>query len=175
MSNTNKDGWYFTVNLFDCNGRRKTERIHRLVAKEFIGEIPKGYQVHHKDRNKQNNRFDNLEILTCREHALETIKQNPHMLDGMISYNKGRFIDDGRKRYYKNKFPSKKFPKGKICQYTMDGKLVSIYHTAMDASRDTGICGRNILQVANKEPFNKKGAIRKQAGGYIWRYESEVV
>jgi hypothetical protein len=40
MPNTNKNGWYFTVNLFDHNGKRRTERIHRLVAKAFIGEIP---------------------------------------------------------------------------------------------------------------------------------------
>ena len=38
-----------------------------------------------------------------------------------------------------------------------------------------GVCQRNILQVANKEPYNDKGFIRKQAGGYIWRFEKEVV
>lgn len=52
MSNTDKNGWYFTVNLFDHDGKRRTERIHRLVAKAFIGEIPKGYHIHHKDGNK---------------------------------------------------------------------------------------------------------------------------
>lgn len=32
-------------------------------------------------------------------------------------------------------------------------------------------------EVANKEPFNNKGGIRKQAGGYIWKLadESEVM
>lgn len=37
----------------------------------------------------------------------------------------------------------------------------------------TGICQRNILQVANKEPYNSKGSIRKQAGGYVWKFEKE--
>ena len=43
------------------------------------------------------------------------------------------------------------------------------------AEKITGICSRNILQVANKEPFNKKGNIRKSAGGYIWKFESELM
>ena len=49
--------------------------------------------------------LENLVMLTPREHALETIKQNQHCLDGMIAYNKGRIIDDGRKRYAKSKEP----------------------------------------------------------------------
>lgn len=48
---------------------------------------------------------------------------------------------------------------------------------ATEASRVTGVCARNILQVADKEPFNSKGSVRKQAGGYIWKFadEKEVV
>ena len=45
------------------------------------------------------------------------------------------------------------------------------------ASRMTGICQRNISQVASKEPYNSKGNVRKQAGGYVWEFEkgSEVM
>ena len=32
----------------------------------------------------------------------------------------------------------------------------------------SGVCARNIRQVASKEPYNKKGSVRKQAGGFIW-------
>lgn len=174
-SNVDKNGWYITVNLIDSYGKRETKRMHRLVAETFIGKIPKGYHVHHKDGNKQNNMVDNLEILSPREHSLETIKQNPHCLDGMIAYNKGRIIDDGRKRYKKSKEPKSRFKYGKIMQYSLDGEFINSFCNAADAYRDTGICQRNILQVANKEPYNKKGSIRKQAGGYIWRFEKEVV
>ena len=48
-----------------------------------------------------------------------------------------------------------------------------MYCNAMEASRNTGVCGRNILQVANKEPYNSKGSVRKQAGGYVWKFEKE--
>ena len=85
MSNTDKNGWYFTVNLFDCDGKRRTERIHRLVAKAFIGEIPKGYHIHHKDGNKQNNRLDNLEIIHPAKHSMETIKKNKNSWNNRTS------------------------------------------------------------------------------------------
>lgn len=174
LSVSNKNGWYLSFRA--CNSKREfsTIRIHIAVAKTFIGDIPKGYHVHHKDGNKQNNSVENLEIISPKEHCAETIKQNPHILDGMISYNKGRFTGK-YKRYERNRSPKSRFPKGKLLQYTLDGKLVGEYYSSMDAYRKTGVCQRNILQVANKEPYNSKGNIRKQAGGYIWKFEKEVV
>lgn len=43
------------------------KRLHRLVAEAFIGSV-EGLEVHHKDRDKENNRADNLEVLTKAEH-----------------------------------------------------------------------------------------------------------
>jgi hypothetical protein len=43
---------------------------HRYVMAKHLGfEIPKGYAVHHKDRNKLNNAISNLELLTKNEHS----------------------------------------------------------------------------------------------------------
>ena len=64
-SNKNKNGWYLTVNLFDDKNKCHTTRIHTLVAEHFIGEIPKGYHVHHIDGNKQNNKVTNLSIISA--------------------------------------------------------------------------------------------------------------
>ena len=73
-------------------GRRtmvETVQTHRLIAEarlnnmsleDFMSALrwsaeglkfldPKEYDVHHKDRNKQNNDPDNLQVLTPREHA----------------------------------------------------------------------------------------------------------
>lgn len=86
-----------------------------------------------------------------------------------------RIIDDGRKRYGKSKEPKTRFRNGSILQYSLDGEFINSYYCATEASRVTGVCARNILQVANKEPFNSSGSIRKQAGGYIWKFEKEVV
>lgn len=43
------------------NGKRKHARIHRLVATAFIPNPDNLPQVNHKDRDRTNNRVDNLE------------------------------------------------------------------------------------------------------------------
>lgn len=99
-----------------------------------------------------------MEYIHPKRHRKETEKTHPQVVTGIVNYNK----------YEKPR---------KICQYTRDGVLLATYVNGEVASRMTGICRRNILQVANKEPFNNKGGIRKQAGGYIWKLadESEVM
>lgn len=55
----NKDGYLFVKLSFD--GKKKTEYIHRLVARHFL-DNPTGLpQVNHKDENPQNNWVENLE------------------------------------------------------------------------------------------------------------------
>ena len=64
----------FTNNLIKIiNGRRcigsYRNQIFHLVWYLFKGKRPKGYDIHHKDHNKLNDRLDNLELLTREEHA----------------------------------------------------------------------------------------------------------
>jgi hypothetical protein len=42
--------------------------VHRIVWERENGRIPDGFQVHHKDGNKENNDIDNLELLSTLEH-----------------------------------------------------------------------------------------------------------
>lgn len=42
--------------------------IHRDIWRYYCGEIPDGYEVHHKDLNPENNDISNLQILTRAEH-----------------------------------------------------------------------------------------------------------
>lgn len=146
-------GWYLTLPILK-DGVKKTIRIHQVVAETFIGEIPKGYHVHHKDGNKQNNRVQNLEIIHPKQHKLETIKQHPDFCKGMNEYNKYQ-----RPRH--------------IQQYDLEGHFIAEYANCKIASELTGVCARNILQVADKKPFNVKGSVRKQAGGYVWKFADE--
>ena len=158
LSNQDRNGWYLTINLFDACGRRKTTRIHVLVAEAFIGKIPIGYHVHHKDGNKQNNIVENLCISHPRAHRAVTEKEKPQIITGMVNYN----------RFQRPK---------QILQYTKDGYFIAKYANAKIASDLTGVCQRNILQVASGTPFNENGNVRKQAGGYVWKFadESEVM
>lgn len=156
LSLTNKTGDYIKVVLQGIGKERKSVGLHRLVAQHFIpnpGSLP---EVNHIDGNKQNNQASNLEWCTRPYNAAHARKMHPDMLNGMVLYNKAIR------------------PK-RIIQITKDGRIVDTFTTAINAEKQTGVCARNILQVANRTPFNDKGQIRKTAGGYIWRFESEVM
>lgn len=144
----NSKGGYFSVELIS-GSKRRYARIHRLVYETFIGEIPKGYEwdVHHINHNKQDNRLENLKLVTRKEHSLE------HHPECRL-----------KRRTERHRRPI--IPIG---QYSLDGVFIASFQSCKEASRITGVCARNIHQVAHKTPFNKDGKIRKQAGGYIWR------
>lgn len=156
LSNKNSKGGYFSIVLKDCKKEKHT-RVHRLVAETFIPNPNNFPVVNHIDGNKQNNRVDNLEWCTIKHNVNHAIKRNKHMLKGMKRYN----------QYTKPR---------EICQYSSEGELMAIYPNSKLAQKITGVCARNILQVANKTQY-KPGMVRKQAGGYIWKFncESEVV
>lgn len=54
------------------DAKRRSANIHLLVTRSFLGPIPEGQEVNHKDGNKWNNRTFNLEYRTHQgnmEHA----------------------------------------------------------------------------------------------------------
>ena len=46
----------------------KVYKVHRLVAQTFLGEIPEGYQIDHANRVRDDNRLENLRIVTPNEN-----------------------------------------------------------------------------------------------------------
>lgn len=189
LSNTNTKGDYFSV-ILRKGKYRKSTRIHRLVYESFIGDIPKGFYVHHINGNKQDNRVENLKLVSPEEHSkehyieiLERAKnRNYGIEDGNINTECKYLVQDGKiiglnpnyaypYDHNKNKKRGKttSFSQKEVEQYTLEGVFIARFVSAKDAYRKTGVCARNILQVANKEPYNDKGFIRKQAGGYVWK------
>lgn len=152
LSNKNSKGDYLSVVLSDGDEIRYT-RIHRLVYETFVGEIPSGkkYNIHHINGDKQDNRVKNLELVSSTQHHIKHLRENPRIVEGMNNYNK----------YIRPK---------KVAQCDLSENVIAIFPNANEASRVTGVCSRNILQVANKTPFNKQGNTRKQAGGFIWKF-----
>lgn len=63
--------------LYVCTcvgGVVKRHYVHTLVARKFIGKCPEGKEVNHKDLNKGNNNYKNLEYMTRKEninHAID--------------------------------------------------------------------------------------------------------
>jgi len=51
------------------NNRHYNKRIHQLVAEHFIGIKPKGLIIHHKDNNKLNNHYENLEYISKQKNT----------------------------------------------------------------------------------------------------------
>jgi hypothetical protein len=62
---------YKKINLLK-NREMKQVFVHRLVVEAFIGKIPEGMTVNHKDGNKTNNCVTNLEIVTQKENILHS-------------------------------------------------------------------------------------------------------
>lgn len=44
------------------------KRLHVYIYEKYNGPIPKGYEVHHIDHNKDNNEIENLILLTRKQH-----------------------------------------------------------------------------------------------------------
>ena len=54
---------------FIKNKQRVTTQVQRVVAKSFLGEIPKGYVVDHINNISSDNRLINLQIITKRKNS----------------------------------------------------------------------------------------------------------
>lgn len=62
---TNHKG-YYVVTLYDKELVRKTQLVHRLIMKTFVGDSP--LTVNHIDGNKENNYIGNLEYISNEEN-----------------------------------------------------------------------------------------------------------
>lgn len=87
--NLRKDTKYFEINLF-----HKTYKGHRLVWMLFNGDIPDAHEVDHIDRNKLNNRIENLrcvpKVINLRNRDMQ--KNNASGVTGVSlnTHNKGQ-------------------------------------------------------------------------------------
>ena len=90
------------IGLVLCNEKRKTVYIHRLVALHYIPNPEGKPQVDHINRNKQDNRVENLRWATPSENANNKGLQK-HNTSGHqhISYVKERNKWSYQKKYNK--------------------------------------------------------------------------
>lgn len=74
-------GHKYTLRNTGYYGRTRGARtlLHRDVWQQEHGEIPSGLDVHHRDRNRANNRLSNLALISRAEHSrLYPGRQNQH-------------------------------------------------------------------------------------------------
>lgn len=67
---------YLVVRLYldQQSGPQKNRRVHRLVAEHFVPGGKPGLEVNHVNGNKQDNRAENLEWVTCKENIHHAFK-----------------------------------------------------------------------------------------------------
>lgn len=136
-----KDG-YFYVTLYDNKSHKGVHfRISRLVAKAFIPNPDNLPQVNHKDLNRKNNSFRNLEW--C-DNVYNVNYMDAPKRSGMTRRN--------------NVAQSKQ-----ICQLLKNGVFVKEYPSLSEASRITGINVSHICQTCLGN--------YKSAGWFLWKYK----
>jgi hypothetical protein len=91
-----------------CNQARKWIYRHREVVEEFIGrELMSIEHVHHKDGNPRNNVLENLEVLTCAEHARVHKHALKNRLCGVIGCDSRHHSKGYCKKHYARVFRKK--------------------------------------------------------------------
>ena len=150
----NKNGYMYVT--LQKDKKRKTIKVHRLVAEHFI-ENPNNYPcVNHIDNNRKNNDVSNLEWVTHKQNMEHAVKN--HRFDNMAKLNSERMKGNKLNGYiYANEITKKK-----IIQCDLDDNFIKEYESISEASRQTGI---NIMSISCCE--KKK---RKSGGGYLWHF-----
>ena len=137
----NTDG-YLCCTLTLDNNKRKTFKVHRLVAFYHVEEFKEGLEVNHKDGNKENNNSWNLEWVT-------------HSKNIQHAWDNGLLIDNGeRKKAIREK-------QGKPIKCVTTGE---IFNSLGEACEKYNIKKSNLSAVCLK----KKGY--KTAKNLKWEY-----
>lgn len=128
------------------NKNKKIWLVHRLVWNAFNGNIPEGYEIDHINNNPEDNRLDNLQLLTRSENQKKKFEDNPDLRkfwsDMIIEKRKnGQYKNTGR-------------PKRKI--KCLNNGVV--YESLSEATRELNVPHGNIQKVLAGK--------RKTAGGY---------
>ena len=134
-----KNDGYNIVQL-SKKGNVNCMKVSRLVWSAFNGKIPEGMQINHNSEIRDDDRLENLSLVTPKEN-INWGGHNERVLVTKANNQTGWLP---------------------IKQYTISGELVNEYNNIRLAEKKTGISNSNISQVC-------KGR-RKTAGGYIWQY-----
>jgi hypothetical protein len=126
----NKDG-YLHVDLW-INKKRHTYRLHILIAERYVeGWFPDA-EVNHKDGNKENNDYTNLEWATRKENIQHAY--NTGLRDSVRSINSD---------FCKNNF-------SKSVKVVDKNNMEIIYFSANEAARQLNIYQSTINRRCNK-------------------------
>lgn len=143
-----------------------TGMLHRVIWMCVNGDIPEGYEIHHKDHNRQNNSIYNLELIEQFKHKSEHQKGKIITNETRKKQSEARkFVimpkDSDNKLSYANKYGIK------IEQYSLDNVLVKTYSSFREIERN-GFDRRHVNKICeNKNKY-------KTHKGFKWKYYNET-
>ena len=140
---------YPAVNI-SVGGKRKTCYVHHIAAFVFLDYVAKRglISINHIDANKQNNRLDNLEIITHRRNsALTYINKKRELPTGVVQTTVGR-------RRFKAQISYLGTNKYLGCYMTAQ-EAHDVYMSASDAIVKTGHLPQYFLTRERYERFKK--------------------
>jgi len=145
LSPTIKTGYYHA--FLTNNNYKKTCKVHRLVAIAFILNPENKSEVNHKDKDKLNNKLENLEWMTRKENCLHksiglVYKSNKHK--SILRIDKD--TNDTLEKYYSIEFAG---------EWVYNNNLTTTVHN-----------GRNSIG-------NCVNGLSKSAYGFKWEYENK--
>ena len=147
---------YQNVNLYDDEGKPHTERLHKVVycAVNGLWNIPEGYELHHLDENKMNNKISNILLCSHQENCNHGTRNER--------------IAKALSKALKGKIPAANPPK-KVAAYNEAGELMMVFESTMEAGRNGYNHGN--VSACCRNCFNRVG--NNKYKGFIWKYLDE--
>jgi hypothetical protein len=136
-------GNYLQANVYN-KGKSRTFLVHRLVAMKFLLNPNKLPEVNHKDTNKKNNHYKNLEWCTRPQNIQHAVA------NGLMP---GPWLGKSGKDHSRSK-----------AVYQCDGGAIICEHGSVRQAAKTLNIHHNLIY------DNIKGKL-KSAGGFQWKYK----
>lgn len=140
-------------------------RLHRLVAINFIDNPNNYLEVNHKDENKQNNPFDNLEWCSTNynnNYGTKKERISSSMIGHSVSLSTKLKISNSNKGKIGIRGANNSRSKP-VLQYTLDMQFINRYESIHEAARLNSFNHSAILYCCQKKYKTYKS--------FIWTYE----
>lgn len=160
----NEDG--YKIVILSKDGCKKYLSVHRLVASSFLPNPENKHDVGHLKtmsnglEDKTANEVWNIAWMTQGENANYGTR-NERLSKSKKGVKKGKMSEDQKEKLSRNNSRSKH-----VGQYSLDGELISIYHSLNKAAKETG-CSANGISMCCRGKY-------KHSKGFVWRYEDRT-
>ena len=145
----------------------KHKGLHQYIWMVANGDIPNGYDVHHIDHNPLNNSIYNLELIEQHKHRSEHHKGKKLSEEHIIKISeahKGKIVSSETKEKISNTLKNNTNTSKQVMQLTLDGELVKIWDSIMEAERNGYHQGHISECCQGKLKTHKR---------FIWKYYNE--